>query len=71
MRNDSACGSTIGPIMATKLGVRTIGKRARLDVSSCIHLFSRRGYATTEYALHQGDVLHHRGVAGNAVVYGQ
>lgn len=26
MRNDSACGSTIGPILSAKLGMRTVGK---------------------------------------------
>ena len=25
MRNDSSCGSTIGPIMSAKLGLRTVG----------------------------------------------
>ena len=24
MRNDSSCGSTIGPLMSAKLGVRTV-----------------------------------------------
>ena len=32
MRNDSACGSTIGPIMSAQCGVRTI------DVGDCIVL---------------------------------
>lgn len=26
MRNDSSCGSTIGPMLSAKLGLRTVGK---------------------------------------------
>ena len=30
VRNDSHCGSTIGPMMSAKLGMRTVGEWTRL-----------------------------------------
>jgi hypothetical protein len=51
VRNDSGCGSTVGPILATKLAIQTIDVRHFIQNIKVILLFCSGGLPATGDAL--------------------